>query len=141
MWWMYFDRPVDDLLTSFRKAIVWGYGHVFVFASAAAVGVGLAVAVDQATHHAAIGKTGAGFAVAVPVAIFVVRLWVLHNRPVYRPTRSFGPIAAAIVLLTPCSGHTVLLTGLTLAAVIAAKLVVIGAPAPAHEHDRIREEL
>ena len=47
MWWVYFDRPVHDLLTSLRKAIVWGYGHYFVFAAAAAVGAGLAVSVDQ----------------------------------------------------------------------------------------------
>ena len=47
LWWVYFDRPVHDLLTSLRKAIVWGYGHYVVFAAAAAVGAGLAVAVDQ----------------------------------------------------------------------------------------------
>ena len=47
MWWVYFDRPVHDLLTSLRKAIVWGYGHYLVFAAAAAVGAGLAVSVDQ----------------------------------------------------------------------------------------------
>ena len=46
LWWMYFDRPVHDLLTGPRKAIVWGYGHYLVFASAAAVGSGLAVSVD-----------------------------------------------------------------------------------------------
>ena len=52
MWWIYFDRPVHDLLTSLPKAIFWGYGHYFVFASAAAVGAGLAAAVDQVGHHA-----------------------------------------------------------------------------------------
>ena len=87
MWWVYFDRPVHDLLTSVRKAFIWGYGHYFVFASAAAVGAGLAVAVDAATHHAKIGPVGAGVAVAVPVATYLVCLWVLHNRPEYRPTR------------------------------------------------------
>ncbi len=71
MWWMYFDRPVHDLLTSLTKAIVWGYGHYLVFAAAAAVGAGLAVSVDQATHHAKVSAAGAGFAVAVPVAVFV----------------------------------------------------------------------
>ncbi len=84
MWWMYFDRPVHDLLTSLPKAIFWGYGHYFVFASAAAVGAGLAVAVDQVSHHAAIGPVGAGLAVAVPVVVFLLCLWVLHYRPEYR---------------------------------------------------------
>jgi low temperature requirement protein LtrA len=81
MWWLYFERPVDDLLTSPRMAFFWGYGHLLIFASAAAVGAGLAVAIDHATHHAEIGSVGAGAAVAVPVALYLLGLWVLHYRP------------------------------------------------------------
>ena len=65
LWWFYFDRPVHDLLTTFRRAFIWGYGHYVVFAAAAAVGAGLAAAVDAATHQAKIGAVGAGAAVAV----------------------------------------------------------------------------
>jgi low temperature requirement protein LtrA len=124
MWWMYFDRPVHDLLTSLRKAIVWGYGHYLVFAAAAAVGAGLAVSVDQATHHAHVSAVGAGAAVAIPVAVYLVCLWFLHDRPEYRETRWFGPIAAALVLLTPFTGHAVPLIGLILAALVAVKIVL-----------------
>ena len=122
MWWVYFDRPVHDLLTSLDKAIVWGYGHYLVFAAAAATGAGLAVAVDHATGHAKLGSIGAGAAVAVPVAIYLLCLWVLHDRPEYRPTRWFGPTAAVLVLLTPFTGHAVPLTGAILVALVAAKL-------------------
>jgi low temperature requirement protein LtrA len=125
MWWMYFDRPVHDLLTSLRKAIVWGYGHYLVFASAAAVGAGLAVSVDYATHHAKITSVAAGAAVAVPVAVFLLCLWFLHDRPGYGKTRVMGPVAAALILLTPYSGHAVLLTGTILTALVAVKLVVL----------------
>ena len=125
MWWVYFDRPVHDLLTSLRKAIVWGYGHYCVFAAAAAVGAGLAVAVDQATHHAKIGAVGAGAAVAIPVAVYLLCLWVLHYRPEYRRTRLLGPLAAALVLLTPLTGHAVLLTGSVLATLVAIKFVML----------------
>jgi low temperature requirement protein LtrA len=97
LWWFYFDRPVHDLLTSFRKAITWGYGHYLVFASAGAVGAGLAVAVDQATHHAGITRAAGGAAVAIPVAVFVTCLCLLHDRPDYAGTRAFGPIAAFLV--------------------------------------------
>lgn len=124
MWWMYFDRPVHDLLTSLAKAVVWGYGHYFVFAAAAAVGAGLAVSVDQATHHSKVGPVGAGAAVAVPVAVFLLCLWFLHDRPEYRQTRWFGPIAAVVVSLTPFTGYAVLLTGAILASVVALKLVL-----------------
>ena len=61
MWWVYFDRPVHNLLTNFGKAMMWGYGHYFVFASAAAVGAGLGVAVDQAAHHSEVSSVAAGF--------------------------------------------------------------------------------
>jgi low temperature requirement protein LtrA len=124
MWWMYFDRPVDDLLTNLQTAIVWGYGHYVIFAAAAAVGAGLAVAVDQAAHHTKIGPTGAGAAVAIPVAVFLVCLWFLHDRPAYRQTRLLGPIAAVLVLLTPWTGHAVPLTGAILTLLVGAKLVM-----------------
>jgi len=122
MWWMYFDRPVHDLLTTLKSALVWGYGHYLVFAAAAAVGAGLAVNVDYATHHAGISAAAAGAAVAVPVAIFVLCLWVLHDRPGYRQSRWFGPAAAIAILFTPWSGQPVLLIGFILASVVAIKL-------------------
>jgi len=124
MWWVYFDRPVHDLLTSSRKAFIWGYGHYVVFASAAAVGAGLAVAVDAATHTAKIGPVGAGVAVAVPVATYLLSLWFLHDRPEYRQTRAYGPIAAVFVLMTPFTGHGVPLTGAILAGLVGLKLFV-----------------
>ncbi len=124
MWWVYFDRPVHDLLTSLRKAIVWGYGHYFVYASAAAAGAGLAVAIDQASHHAKVSPVVAGFAVTIPVAVYLQCLWVLHYRPEHRQTRLLGPIAVALILLTPFTGYAVPLTGAILAAVVAIKIAV-----------------
>jgi len=127
MWWVYFDWPPDDLLTSLSKALVWGYGHYFVFASAAAVGAGLAVAVGQSTHEASISSVTAGYAVAWPVAIFLMSLWFLHDRPEYRRTRAFGPAVAILVLLTPLSGQAVPLIGALLSLMVAVKFVVMRA--------------
>jgi low temperature requirement protein LtrA len=123
MWWIYFDRPVHDLLSSFSKAIVWGYGHYFVFASAAAVGAGLAVSVDAATHHASITTVGAGYAVSIPVTVYLICLWVLHYRPEYRRTRWLAAIAAPLILMAPLTGQGLLLTGTVLAALVAIKQV------------------
>ena len=122
MWWMYFDRPVHDLLTSFRKAIVWGYGHYFVFAAAAAVGAGLAVAVDEAAGRTTIGNVGAAFAVAVPVVVYLLCLWVLHYRPEYRRTVWLGPAAAPVILLAPLTGFGVPIIGLTIALIVGIKI-------------------
>ena len=125
MWWLYFDQPTHELLTSLRSAFIWGYGHLFVFASAAAVGAGLAVVVDYTTNHAAIGPVGAGAAVAIPAALYLLSLWALHERP--RATNlveaSLAPGTVLLILLTPFSSQPVLLTGLLLCALLAIKLV------------------
>jgi low temperature requirement protein LtrA len=124
MWWMYFDRPAHDLLTSTRKAFVWGYGHYFVFASAAAVGAGLGVEVDAVTGSAKIGEVAASLSVAVPVATYLVCLWFLHDRPEYRRTRWYGPMTVVLVSLTPFSRFSILLIGAILAALVALKVVM-----------------
>jgi len=124
MWWIYFDRPAHDLLTTYRRAFVWGYGHYFVFAAAAAVGAGLGVAVDRAGAHASIDPVAAGLAVTVPVSLFLVCLWILLFRPEYRRSRALGPAAAAIVLATTFTRQPVLWTGITLATLVAVKMSV-----------------
>ena len=124
LWWIYFDRPAHDLLRTMRRAFVWGYGHYFVFASAAAVGAGLGVAVDRVGGHAAIGPVAAGMAVAIPVALFLLCLWTLNDRPEYARTRALGPITAVLVLATPLTPEPVLWTGVTLAGLVAVKLLM-----------------
>jgi low temperature requirement protein LtrA len=126
MWWIYFDWPITDLLTSLRKAFIWGYGHFFIFASAAAVGAGLAVAVGQALHHAEIEAVGARAAVAVPIAIYLIVLWVLHvgGQARSRLQTILIPAAVILVLLTPLAGgQGILLTGLLLVGLLGIKLV------------------
>ncbi|HEX9922764.1 MAG TPA: low temperature requirement protein A, partial [Anaerolineae bacterium] len=107
MWWIYFDWPMDDLLSSLRKAFIWGYGHFLIFASAAAVGAGLAVGVDQALHHTELGPIGAGAAVAVPVAVYLIVLWVLHvaTRATSRLQQVLIPAVIILVLLTSLAGR------------------------------------
>lgn len=125
MWWLYFDYPAHDLLTSLPRAFAWGYGHLAIFAAAAAVGAGLGVAVDHAMDHGEIGAWGAGAAVAVPVAIYLLGLWILHVplREGEGGGAAFTPVAALLILLTPWTGEAVLLTGLLLAGLLAIKLV------------------
>ena len=96
-----------------------------VFASAAAVGAGLAVAVDQATHHSKLSDTQAGFAITVPVAIFVTAVWALHFRhKVPGPMRSFAaPVAAVLILASSFTPEPVLATGLLVATLVAAAVV------------------
>ncbi|MET8836831.1 low temperature requirement protein A [Micromonospora sp. NPDC004540] len=101
IWWLYFDRPDPLPPNSVPGALFWGYGHYFAFTSIAAVGAGLAVAVDHDLHTAHVSGRVAGYAVAVPVAVFLVALWALH----LPAKRGLGlvlfPAAAVLVLVTP----------------------------------------
>ncbi|GAA5055536.1 low temperature requirement protein A [Thermocatellispora tengchongensis] len=101
MWWLYFEHPASDILAAGnRVAFPWGYGHFFVFSSIAAVGAGLAVSVDADLHRAHLGPAAVGLVVAVPVAVYLLSVWLVHIRP-HRPgpavTAGF-PAAAALAL-------------------------------------------
>jgi low temperature requirement protein LtrA len=124
MWWLYFERRNDEILTSPLGAFVWGYGHYFVWAAGAAVGAGLAVTIDQDLGEAAIGVGGAGASVAVPLAIYVLGVWVLLDLPHWssRGRRWAGPVAAGLILLTPLTAQPVLIAGLVMVALIAFKV-------------------
>jgi hypothetical protein len=124
MWWLYFEYPSEGLLTSLGRSFIWGYGHYFVWAAAAAVGAGFAVATDHITGQTEIGPTGAGAAVAIPVALYIISLWAVHYLPrgVSGARSLIGPAAAILVLLTPLSNNAVLLVGLILAGLVAVKV-------------------
>ena len=108
------------------ESFVWGYGHYFVFGSAAAVGVGLAVAVDQAVGESTLSDVEAALVLTVPVALFLLTVWVLHWRhKAPGPFRAVAaPIAAAVVLATGWTGEPVLLTGLAVVGLVVACLIV-----------------
>ena len=129
MWWLYFSQPADAVVGRARMAFdeaassepfIWGYGHYFVFASAAAVGAGLAAVVDQVTQHAAVSARGALMAVAVPVALFVLSVWVLHHRTVWstRLVDAAYPMAAALVVLAAWLAAPVWVVGLILVVLV-----------------------
>jgi low temperature requirement protein LtrA len=102
LWWLYFDRSAHNLLSSLRTSMMWGYGHYFIFAAAAAVGAGLGVAVDHATGQTEISSALAGYAIAVPVAVYLFFVWLLHIRPHQSgPMKAAFPVAAVLALLAP----------------------------------------
>jgi low temperature requirement protein LtrA len=120
LWWLYFDRSAHHLLSSLRTSMMWGYGHYFIFASAAAVGAGLGVAVDEATGHTEISSVSAGYAIAVPVAVYLFFVWLLHIRPHQSgPMKVVFPLAAVLALVTPLAAATMELLAALLVALVA----------------------
>jgi low temperature requirement protein LtrA len=126
MWWIYFDYQTPQVLTSNRPGFIWGYGHLVVFAAVAAVGAGLVVAVDHAAGHGHVSDAQAGAVVAVPVAVYLLSLWVLHLVLDVAPAspRFTAPLTAGLVLAAPATSQPVLVVGALLAAMMAVKLVV-----------------
>jgi low temperature requirement protein LtrA len=124
LWWIYFDRPADRRFPSLRASMIWGYGHYFIFTSAAAVGAGLAVAVDDVTGHVRFPATLVGYAVAVPVAIYVVAVWSLHLRR-HRggPALPAFPVVAVLALVTPLLPGSIELLAVLLVALVAVGVV------------------
>lgn len=80
MWWIYFGERRHAALDRLNTAIFWGYLHYFIFASIAATGAGISVLVDQLSHHSELSYNLACAAVSVPVAVFLVTVWLVHDR-------------------------------------------------------------
>jgi low temperature requirement protein LtrA len=133
LWWSYFDRPAaEGLRASPRSAFGWGYWHLLVFASLAAVGAGLQVVAETVDHHGSLSGRAASLTLAVPVAVFLVVLGLLHSW-VYRYRREravarFSATAVLVVLAAVATpplplAPTVALIGLIVAGLVAADLV------------------
>ncbi|GAA4658454.1 low temperature requirement protein A [Amycolatopsis dongchuanensis] len=125
MWWVYFDRPGHRRLLQFRRGYVWGFGHYLIFGSAAAVGVGLELTIDHVTHTGHLGTTGTALALTVPVALYVLSVWLLHVGPrnECRPIALGFPLAAVLVLAASATPVAVYLVAVVLVALVVTILV------------------
>jgi low temperature requirement protein LtrA len=85
LWWTYFKVGAGiDTGISMPRAFAWGYGHYVVFASVAALGAGLGVATDWVTGHAALQPVPVALTVAIPVAVYLIAVTMLHAWPLTR---------------------------------------------------------
>jgi low temperature requirement protein LtrA len=114
LWWLYFLEPAGEGLARRRHwSFVWGYGHYGIFAALAAIGAGLEVAVEHTGGHLDVSVITVGYAVAIPVSVFLVLLWGVHapivRRPVIPPVLILG--AATAIVLLPLAAELVGLAG------------------------------
>ncbi|MET7466459.1 low temperature requirement protein A [Nonomuraea sp. NPDC005501] len=104
LWWLYFLTPAGEGLGDRRhRSYLWGYGHYGLFAALAALGAGLEVAAEQTGHDVKASPLAICYAVAIPTAVFLVLLGVVHApiaaKPVPRPVAALG--CAVVILLLP----------------------------------------
>ncbi|MFF7214938.1 low temperature requirement protein A [Streptomyces sp. NPDC008238] len=128
LWWLYFAQNASRRLGGFATATLWGYGHYAVFACAAAVGAGLAVNVARSTGHGHLTAYGAAAAYTVPVAGFVLSVWLLHRGAAGHSTApdAVHALAVAALLAATFAPAPVLVTGLVCALLVAATCVPRG---------------
>jgi hypothetical protein len=83
------------------------------------------VAVDQATHHSRLTDTQAGFAITVPVTVFLVAVWALHYaaKTPGRMRTYAVPVASVLILAASFTPEPVMTTGLLLASLVAAAVI------------------
>ncbi|CAN5262424.1 low temperature requirement protein A [soil metagenome] len=130
LWWLYFSEPAAEGLVARReRSYIWGYGHYLIYASLAAIGAGLEVAVKSVSHRAHTSEVVAGYSLAIPLAVFVLMLWLLHAPIVERV--AIPPVATVIavvaILVAPFTaagigtlGATALMTAITVALLVVA---------------------
>src|SRR5215469_10808750 len=81
LWWSYFKHSAaEEIRQSLPWTFAWALCHYFIFAAVAALGAGLQVAIGTLLHDTRVTPAFAGFAVAIPVAIYIVVLALLGTR-------------------------------------------------------------
>ncbi|OKK05033.1 low temperature requirement protein A [Streptomyces sp. CB02400] len=126
LWWLYFAQDAPRRLTTFSTAMLWGYGHYPVFATAAAVGAGLAVNVARVTGHSTLTDLQASASYTVPVAAFIMCVWLLHGRSARLSVAAnvLPPVAALAVLAGTFTPAAVLCTGIVASLLVGTSLAV-----------------
>jgi low temperature requirement protein LtrA len=112
MWWTYFVVPSGDILhVHRRRGFGWGYGHIPLFGTLVAVGAGLHTAAYHLEHHSSLSETQTLLAVAVPLGLYVLLLYLLY----LQLTHTVDPF------------HLVLLAGSAVVLGVAVAMVAAGA--------------
>lgn len=141
IWWSYFLFPSGDLLHHHRaRSPIWGNGHIPLLIAVVAVGGGLHLAAYSLGGEAALSPTATILAVAVPVAAYIVLVYVLFGAL----TRALRPmhwwmLAGSMALTVTAVGFVAaggaMPVGLTVVAAVP-WVTVVGQEIEAFRHER-----
>jgi low temperature requirement protein LtrA len=102
LWWLYFSKEEQLQHQELKRALTWGYGHLIIYLAGAAVGAGFAVLVDIIAGNSNTPILIGDYAVAVPVALYLLGIWFVRDRFVLKAAEQMIlPVFALIILLTP----------------------------------------
>jgi low temperature requirement protein LtrA len=139
IWWVYFMIPFGEILHRSPSAgFAFGYGHLPIVGALTAIGAGLHVAAYVVEGTAHIGYAAAVYAVAIPVGLFMIALFLVYGSMV-RTLDTFhlalfaGVLAAlALAVLLASAGVAFGLCVLLVAA--APVIVIVGFETIGHRH-------
>ncbi|MDT0156148.1 low temperature requirement protein A [Microbacterium sp. ARD32] len=136
MWWIYFWPPHHRAITTLSRSLAYGYAHYFVFAAAAAFSAGVEVQIDELTDHTELGFVRASFTTSVPIAIFLLGIWIVAIREnADRVVNTAVPLGAALVLVDAVLPVPVTLTAVVLVAIVV--VLVLRPPVSAEASDAL----
>jgi low temperature requirement protein LtrA len=106
-WWLYFLAPAGEGLARHReRSFWWSYGHYGIFAALAALGAALEVVAEMLIHPIASRAGLVGFAVAIPVCVFLLLTWALHAPLDPALSGKLGYVLAACAVLIGVAAAT-----------------------------------
>ncbi len=102
LWWIYFWPAHHHAIATLRESIGYGYGHYFIFAAAGAFSAGIEVEIDVLGGESALEAPWASFAYTIPIAVFLIGVWLVAIRPqADRVVNTAIPVTALLVLVDP----------------------------------------
>jgi len=134
----YANNISDNAVRSRQRIFLFAHGHFLIFAPLAALGAGLHVAAYALEGEAEVSDTGVVLSVAIPVALFILAIFVLYALL----TRTYDPfhllllaltaavIAASVLLAVAGASVALCLLVLTLAPVV----TIVGYETIGHRH-------
>lgn len=139
MWWVYFLVPAGELLHAHRTLSFWyGYLHLAVFGAIVATGAGLDVAAYHVEGQSQLGPGGIVLAVAVPVGIYLVAMFVIYSLLVGEVDlfHALLVVLASVVLVgaVALAAHGTSMAVCLLVVTAAPLAVVVGFEAVGHRH-------
>ncbi|MEQ4717622.1 low temperature requirement protein A [Nonomuraea sp. B19D2] len=135
LWWLYFLIQAGEGLSDRRhRSYLWGYGHFGIFAALAALGAGLEVAVEQSGNEVEASSLALGYAVAIPVGVYLALLWAVHAlvvaEAVIYPPAVLGCVTLVLLLplVTPVIGVAAVVAAITALCVLLVAVTITTAP-------------